>query len=93
MEDIGGEKRGFLANEGNVPLYVLLDEPPPVDGPRRTPLIAPNRVLAMVIVRRFGFSGLRMGRMNSITLRSLSFRQFAGWNPSFELCSPRNLPT
>jgi hypothetical protein len=35
-------------------------------------------VLAMVIVSRFGFSGLRMGRMNSITLRSLSFRQFAG---------------
>jgi hypothetical protein len=33
VEDIGGEKRGFPANEGNVPLHIFLDEPSPIDGP------------------------------------------------------------
>ena len=32
VEDIGGKKRGFPANEGNVPLHIFMDEPPPIDG-------------------------------------------------------------
>ena len=48
----------------------------------RTPEIALNSVFAIVMLRRFGFSGLRIGRMNSIILRSFGFLQFLGWNPS-----------
>jgi hypothetical protein len=33
--------------------------------------MAPNRVLAIVMLSRFDFSGLRMGRINSITLSKI----------------------
>ena len=40
-----------------------------------------------------GFSRLRIGIMNFVTLLSLGFPQFPGWNPSFGFGSVRNFPT
>lgn len=48
----------------------------------RTSEIAPNMIFAIVMLRRFGFSGLRIGKMNSMMCHSLEFWQFLGWNPS-----------
>ena len=65
----------------------------PVRWPRcRTPDMAPNKVLAMVRLIFLGFSGLRMGMRNSNTLRSLRFRQFPRWKPSFGSGSAPNFP-
>ena len=72
VEDVRREERRFLINVGEGFLHKLLNEPPQLTG--RTPNIAPNMVLALVILTRLGFSGLRMNKVNSITLRFLGFR-------------------
>ena len=58
----------------------------------RTPDRAPNRVLATVRVIRFGFSGFRIGIMNSNILLSLGLVHFPGWRPSLGWMAPENFP-
>ena len=53
----------------------------------RTPDRAPNRVLATVRVNRLGFSGFKMGNINSNIRLSLGFLHFPGWRLSFRSTS------
>ena len=59
---------------------------------RRTPDRALNRVLATVRVTRLGFSGFKMGIINSSILLSLGFLHYPGWRPSLGSTAPVKFP-
>ena len=74
MEDVGGEVGWIPPMWGrDFSTYSWINFPQ-LTG--RTPDIAPNRVLAMVMLSLLGISILRIGKINSITLRSLGFGNF-----------------
>ena len=86
----GERKEGFRPTLGRTRSITSWIMSPQFTG--RTSDIAQNRVLAMVRLIRLGLSGLKTGMRKVRLIRSLRFRQFPGWKPSFGLGSARNFP-